>query len=58
MTTRRVTQNDKALDDFMAAKTEIDAMLERLKALASRPSHNSAPAHPSRRLWLSASTSC
>jgi hypothetical protein len=34
MTTRRVTQNDKALDDFMAAKTEIDAMLERLKALS------------------------
>jgi hypothetical protein len=34
MTTRRVTQNDKALDDFMAAKTEIDALLERLKALS------------------------
>ena len=34
MTTLRVTQNDKALDDFMAAKTEIDAMLERLKALS------------------------
>ena len=35
MTTRRVTQNDKALDDFMAAKTEIDAMLERLAALSA-----------------------
>lgn len=34
MTTRRVTQNDKTLDAFMAAKTEIDVMLERLKALS------------------------
>jgi hypothetical protein len=34
MTTRRVTQNDKTLDAFMAAKAEIDVMLERLKALS------------------------
>jgi hypothetical protein len=33
MTTRRVTQNEKTLDAFMAAKFQIDAMLERLKAL-------------------------
>ena len=34
MTTRRVTQNDKILNAFMAAKAEIDVMLERLKALS------------------------
>ena len=34
MTTRRVTQNDKILDAFMAAKAEIDVMLERLKTLS------------------------
>ena len=34
MTTRRATQNDKALDAFIAAKAEIDTMLERLKALS------------------------
>ena len=34
MTTRRVTQNDKALDAFMTTKFQIDAMLERLKALS------------------------
>ncbi len=35
MTTRRATApNDKALNAFIAAKTEIDAMLERLKALS------------------------
>jgi hypothetical protein len=32
--TRRATDNTKALDAFLAAKTEIDAMLERLKALS------------------------
>ena len=30
--TRRATDNTKALDAFIAAKTEIDAMLERLAA--------------------------
>ncbi|WP_426034891.1 hypothetical protein [Cypionkella sp. TWP1-2-1b2] len=35
MTTRRVTaSNDKALDAFMITKLQIDAMLERLKALS------------------------
>ena len=34
MTTRRTAQNDKALDAFIAAKAEIDVILERLKALS------------------------
>ena len=34
MTIRRAAQNDKALDAFIAAKAEIDFMLERLKALS------------------------
>ncbi|MFN3591855.1 MAG: hypothetical protein ACK4IU_17100 [Tabrizicola flagellatus] len=34
MTTRRAAQNDKALDAFIAAKAEIDTMLDRLKALS------------------------
>jgi len=34
MTTRRAAPNDKALDAFIAAKAEIDTMLERLKALS------------------------
>jgi hypothetical protein len=34
MTTRRATDNTKALDAFLAAKFEIDAMLERMKALS------------------------
>ena len=35
MTTRRTTaQSDKALNAFLAAKVEIDAMLARLKALS------------------------
>ena len=35
MTTRRTAQpNDKALDAFIAAKAQIDAMLERLKGLS------------------------
>jgi hypothetical protein len=33
--TRRFTDNSKALDAFIAAKTEIDAMLERLAALSA-----------------------
>ena len=32
--TRRATYNSKALDAFIAAKLEIDTMLERLKALS------------------------
>ena len=35
MTTRRATDNSKALDAFLAAKVEIDAMLERLTALSA-----------------------
>ena len=34
MTTRRATDNTKALDAFMATKFQIDAMQERLKALS------------------------
>lgn len=34
MTTRRATDNSKALDAFLSAKVEIDAMLERLRALS------------------------
>ena len=36
MTTRRAAQNDKALDAFIAAKAEIDVMLDRLKALSDK----------------------
>mgnify|MGYP001248610397 CR=1 FL=1 len=35
MTRRPTATNDKALDAFIAAKTEIDAMLERLAALSA-----------------------
>ena len=35
MTTRRATENSKALDAFLSAKIEIDAMLERLAALSA-----------------------
>ena len=34
MTTRRATDNAIAIDAFMATKVQIDAMLERLKALS------------------------
>ena len=34
MTTRRAIDNTKALDAFMTTKFQIDAMLERLKALS------------------------
>ncbi len=34
MTTRRATDNSKALDAFMTAKFQIDAMLARLAALS------------------------
>ena len=33
--TRRATTNEKALDAFIAAKTEIDAMLERRAVLSA-----------------------
>ena len=33
--TRRATDNTKALDAFLAAKFEIDALLERLTALSA-----------------------
>ena len=46
--TRRTTQsNDKALDAFIAAKAEIDVMLERLKAL----SDDHFEAHPDEINW-------
>ena len=35
MTRRATATNDKALDAFLAAKFEIDAMLERLAALSA-----------------------
>ena len=35
MTTRRATDNTKALDAFMTTKVQIDAMLERLQALSA-----------------------
>jgi hypothetical protein len=34
VTTRRTTDNSKALDAFMTAKFQIDAMLDRLKVLS------------------------
>jgi hypothetical protein len=33
--TRRTTDNSKAIDAFLAAKAEIDAMLERLVVLSA-----------------------
>lgn len=35
MTTRRARDNAKALDAFMTAKLQIDAMLDRLKTLSA-----------------------
>ena len=35
MTSRRATDNTKALDAFITAKLQIDAMLDRLKALSA-----------------------
>ncbi|MDP2062070.1 MAG: hypothetical protein Q8J98_03085 [Phaeovulum sp.] len=35
MTTRRATDSAKALDAFIATKVEIDAMLDRLKAVSA-----------------------
>ncbi len=47
MTTRRATDNSKALNAFLAAKIEIDAMLESLRAL----SNNHFDAHPDEINW-------
>jgi hypothetical protein len=47
MTTRRDAQNDKALDAFIAAKAEIDTMLDRLKALSA----DHFEAHPDEIHW-------
>ena len=48
MTTRRTNaSNDKALDAFMTTKLQIDAMLERLKAL----SDDHFEAHPDEINW-------
>jgi hypothetical protein len=47
MTTRRAASNDKALEAFMTAKFQIDAMLERLKTL----SDDHFDAHPDEINW-------
>ena len=47
MTSRRATDNGKALDAFMSTKFQIDAMLERLKAL----SDDHFNAHPDEINW-------
>ena len=47
MTTRRAADNSKALDAFIAAKTEIDVMLDRLKAL----SDDHFETHPDETYW-------
>jgi hypothetical protein len=47
MTTRRATDNTKALDAFMTTKLQIDAMLERLTAL----SDDHFEAHPDEINW-------
>jgi hypothetical protein len=45
--TRRTADNSKALDAYIAAKTEIDAMLERLAALSA----NHFEIHPDEINW-------
>ena len=52
MTTRRAASNDKALEAFMTAKFQIDAMLERLKAL----SDDHFDAHPDEINWADIGT--
>jgi len=47
MTTRRATDNTKALDAFMTTKIQIDAMLARLTAL----SDDHFEAHPDEINW-------
>ena len=46
-TARHATDNSKALDAFISAKFEIDAMLERLKALSA----DHFDAHPDEINW-------
>ena len=45
--TRRATDNTKALDAFIAAKAEIDAMLQRITALSA----DHFNAHPDEVNW-------
>ena len=47
MTIRRATDNSKALDAFLAAKIEIDTMLERLTTLSA----DHFDAHPDEVNW-------
>jgi hypothetical protein len=47
MTTRRAVDNTQALDAFLAAKVEIDRMLERLTALSA----DHFDAHPDEINW-------
>jgi hypothetical protein len=47
MNTRRATDNTAALNDFLAAKIEIDGMLARLKTL----SHDHFDTHPDEINW-------
>ena len=47
ITTRRATDNTKALDAFMTTKSQIDAMLERLKVL----SDDHFETHPDKINW-------
>jgi len=49
---RRATENTKALDAFLAAKFEIDAMLERLAALSA----NHFDTHPDEIDWARSPT--
>ena len=52
MTTRRATDNSKALDAFMTTKFQIDAMLARLTAL----SDDHFEAHPDEINWADVGT--
>ena len=52
MTTRRATDNSKALDAFMTTKVQIDAMLARLTAL----SDDHFEAHPDEINWADVGT--
>ena len=52
MTTRRATDNSKALDACMTTKFQIDAMLERLKSL----SDDHFEAHPDEINWADVGT--
>lgn len=52
MTTRRAAQSNKALDAFIAAKADIDTMLDRLKAL----SDDHFETHPDEIHWVHVGT--